>query len=348
MSTITDVSARQIIDCRGFPTVQVDVRCGEVLGRADVPAGRSTGAAEARELRDGGERYRGHGVLTAVGNVRDVIGPEVDRHGRERPARPRPLPLRARRHARQVEPRSQRDPRRLARRRARRGRLRGPSLAPLPACRLVRASGADDQPCRRRPPDLERPRLPGVHHDARRGALASARRCAWQARRTWRCRTSWSRGTASSRPTRATKATSRPRSSTFTRRSRSSGRVSRRPATRATSSTPSIAPRPTSGIADTRTYAVSGRDYTTEGMIELYRELVRDYGVASIEDPLHEEDWEGWAALTKALPDTQFVGDDLFVTNTRAGEEGRRDGRRQRPALEGQPDRYADRGVRGR
>src|SRR5512140_479953 len=50
-------------------------------------------------------------------------------------------------------------------------------------------------------------------------------------------------------------------------------------------------------------------------MIELYRELVSDFGVASIEDPLHEEDWEGWAELTRALPGTQFVGDDLFVTN---------------------------------
>jgi enolase len=57
-------------------------------------------------------------------------------------------------------------------------------------------------------------------------------------------------------------------------------------------------------------------------MIELYGELVRDYGVASIEDPLHEEDWDGWAALTKALPDTQFVGDDLFVTNAARVRKG--------------------------
>lgn len=71
-----------------------------------------------------------------------------------------------------------------------------------------------------------------------------------------------------------------------------------------------------------RTYSVSGREYTTEGMIELYGELVRDYGVASIEDPLHEEDWEGWVALTKALPDTQFVGDDLFVTNPERVRKG--------------------------
>jgi enolase len=72
----------------------------------------------------------------------------------------------------------------------------------------------------------------------------------------------------------------------------------------------------------TQTYAVSGREYTTEGMIELYGELVRDYGVASIEDPLHEEDWEGWAALTTALPETQVVGDDLFVTDPERVRKG--------------------------
>ena len=80
-----------------------------------------------------------------------------------------------------------------------------------------------------------------------------------------------------------------------------------------------------------RTYAVSGRAYTTEQMIELYKELVRDYGVASIEDPLDEDDWEGFAALTSELAGVQvggaaagggadrigvqIVGDDLFVTD---------------------------------
>ncbi len=76
-SHISAVKAREIIDCRSFPTVQVDVWVdSRLMGRADVPAGRSTGSHEAYELRDGDEgRYGGLGVQKAVANVNDVIGP---------------------------------------------------------------------------------------------------------------------------------------------------------------------------------------------------------------------------------------------------------------------------------
>ncbi|HTW21103.1 MAG TPA: phosphopyruvate hydratase [Mycobacteriales bacterium] len=76
--TIRTVAAREVLDCRGLPTVQVDVVLADgSLGRADVPSGRSTGAYEARELRDGGSRYGGYGVRQAVANVVDVLGPGV-------------------------------------------------------------------------------------------------------------------------------------------------------------------------------------------------------------------------------------------------------------------------------
>jgi len=75
---ITGVRAREVLDCRGLPTVQVDVWVDDrFAGRADVPAGRSTGKYEAREIRDGGTRFGGFGVRQAVANVRDVIGPAV-------------------------------------------------------------------------------------------------------------------------------------------------------------------------------------------------------------------------------------------------------------------------------
>lgn len=76
---ISAIKGRQIIDCRSFPTVQVDVWCGDrLMGRADVPAGRSTGSHEAHELRDGDlHRYRGLGVQNAVAHVNDVIGPAL-------------------------------------------------------------------------------------------------------------------------------------------------------------------------------------------------------------------------------------------------------------------------------
>ena len=76
---IEDVKARQIIDSRGNPTVEVDVRLDDgTLGRAAVPSGASTGAYEACELRDGDKtKYLGKGVLKAVANVNDIIGPEL-------------------------------------------------------------------------------------------------------------------------------------------------------------------------------------------------------------------------------------------------------------------------------
>jgi enolase len=76
---IEDVIAREILDSRGNPTVEVEVHLEDgSMGRAMVPSGASTGAHEAVELRDGDKgRYGGKGVLTAVDNVNDKIGPEI-------------------------------------------------------------------------------------------------------------------------------------------------------------------------------------------------------------------------------------------------------------------------------
>ncbi|MGI6488920.1 MAG: phosphopyruvate hydratase [Syntrophomonadaceae bacterium] len=79
MSIIVDVYAREILDSRGNPTVEVDVMLEDgTLGRAAVPSGASTGAYEAVELRDDDqERYGGKGVLNAVDNVNTIIAPEI-------------------------------------------------------------------------------------------------------------------------------------------------------------------------------------------------------------------------------------------------------------------------------
>lgn len=77
MSMITDVYAREVLDSRGNPTVEVDVYLEDgAFGRAAVPSGASTGAFEAVELRDGDKgRYLGKGTLTAVDNVNTLIAP---------------------------------------------------------------------------------------------------------------------------------------------------------------------------------------------------------------------------------------------------------------------------------
>lgn len=78
MSIIIDIHARQILDSRGNPTVEVDVITENgVMGRAAVPSGASTGEHEAVELRDGGKDYMGKGVLKAVDNVNKIIADEL-------------------------------------------------------------------------------------------------------------------------------------------------------------------------------------------------------------------------------------------------------------------------------
>ncbi|MGD0646111.1 MAG: phosphopyruvate hydratase [Candidatus Bathyarchaeia archaeon] len=77
MSEIIKIRAREILDSRGNPTVEADVFTKGGLSRASVPSGASTGKYEACELRDGGRRYLGQGVLKAVSNVNNVIAKKI-------------------------------------------------------------------------------------------------------------------------------------------------------------------------------------------------------------------------------------------------------------------------------
>ncbi len=78
MASIEVVDARQILDSRGNPTIEVEVGLDDgTVGRAAVPSGASTGAFEAVELRDGGGEYGGKGVMRAVSAVNDQIQPEL-------------------------------------------------------------------------------------------------------------------------------------------------------------------------------------------------------------------------------------------------------------------------------
>ncbi len=76
-SKITKVWAREVLDSRGNPTVEAEVHTSKVCASAIAPSGASTGSHEALELRDGGKRYGGKGVLRAVDNVRNLIAPAL-------------------------------------------------------------------------------------------------------------------------------------------------------------------------------------------------------------------------------------------------------------------------------
>ena len=188
MSTIADVRGRQVLDSRGNPTVEVDVRLESgALGRAIVPSGASTGVHEAVELRDGGDEWGGKGVTQAVANVNG----ELARRRRGRDARDqagaRPRADRARRHAEQGPPRRERDPRRLARRGEGRGG-RGRRLAlPLPRRRRRGdPAGADDERDQRRRARRELDRPAGVHGRAGRRRRRSRTGCGSAPRSTTR------------------------------------------------------------------------------------------------------------------------------------------------------------------
>ena len=171
MTEIINVAAREILDSRGNPTVEVEVAVASGhLGRAAVPSGASTGEREALELRDGDKkRYLGKGVRKAVQNVRNVIGPGHRGHGRLRPGRPRRPHGRPRRDEDQGQAGRERHPRRLPRRRPRRGAL--PRAAALPVRgrreRPHPAGAAHEHPERRGARRLQR-RHPGVHGGAAR------------------------------------------------------------------------------------------------------------------------------------------------------------------------------------
>merc|ERR1712113_498492 len=74
---ILKVHAREILDSRGNPTVEVEIMTKDGVFRADVPSGASTGENEAVELRDGDSRFLGKGVQKAVRNVIEIIGPKI-------------------------------------------------------------------------------------------------------------------------------------------------------------------------------------------------------------------------------------------------------------------------------
>ena len=174
LSQIETVHARQILDSRGNPTVEVELalRSG-AQGRAAVPSGASTGEFEATELRDGGDAWLGKGVTQAVANVNGEIAEAVagrdalDQAGLDARAD------RARRHAEQEPARRQRDPRRLAGRGARGRGGGGPAALALPRRRGgADPAGADDERAQRRRARRQLGRLPGVHgRPGRRGAV---------------------------------------------------------------------------------------------------------------------------------------------------------------------------------
>ena len=355
---IQRVHGREILDSRGNPTVEVDVTLeGGAFGRAAVPSGASTGQREALELRDGDKkRYLGKGVTKAVAHVNGEIATALV-GTRRRSARGRRGDDRARRHRRT---RAGSAPTRCS---ASRWRWRA-RRRPRPACRSIAhlatlhgahgrrhgAAGADDEHPQRRRARRQQRRLPGVHGDAARRAVV--RRGAARRRRDLpRAARHPEEEGALDRRRRRRRLRAEPDVEPRSARPRArSGRAGRLQGRATTSTSRSTSPRASCGTSDAQRYVFkkSGeKTRTSDEMVALYEDWVRQYPIISIEDGVAEGDWDGWKALTTALGDrVQLVGDDLFVTNPEILQRGIDERRRQRAPGQAESDRHGHRDAR--
>ena len=326
MATISEVKAREILDSRGNPTIEVEVGLDDgSLGRAAVPSGASTGSREALELRDGdASRYGGKGVLKAVENVISTLGPAV--RGQD-PCDQEALDSRLR------EVDGTKDASRLGA-----NALLGVSLASARAaagCRrlpLFRHLGGEAAR------DLPVPQFNilngGAHADnnvdiqefmvvpvGARG-FAEALRMGAEIFHALRAILK-ERGLRSGQGDEGGWAPDL------------GSNIEACEAVVAAIRKAGYAPGEQVGIAlDSAasefyaqgTYRLETEtppERSAEQMVALYGDLTRRYPILSIEDGLAEADWEGWALLTRTLGGTtQLVGDDIFVTNVAILEEG--------------------------
>ncbi|MBW2613205.1 MAG: phosphopyruvate hydratase [Deltaproteobacteria bacterium] len=323
-SRISKVVAREIIDCRGWPTVQADVWVdGKLKGRADVPAGRSTGAHEAHELRDGDPgRYRGLGVLKAVEHVnmeiqQTLIGMDVTEQ-RKIDMTLKALdgtPDKSRLGANAILGAS------LAVARA------GAAVCGLPLYRYLNSNcyvlpvplmnflnggklTANDL-------EIQEFIIMPVGADSYQHALAMTteinehlRDLVIEKYGILATNTGDEGGFAT------------PMHGIWEPFEFMSKAVEKAGYKEGDEVVYAMDLAANSWFNRKKnTYALDGKTYDREALIELYGQLADKYPVASMEDPLHEEDFKGFAKLTEAL-DMQIVGDDLFVTNIERLRQG--------------------------
>ena len=315
MASIDTVIAREILDSRGNPTVEVEVLLDDdSVGRAAVPSGASTGAFEAMELRDGGKRYGGKGTEKAVSAVQDQIEPEiigldasdqrlVDQAMLDLDGTPNKANLGA-------------------------NAILGVSLAVaraasvsagLPLFRYVGGPNAHLLPV-----PMMNILNGGAHADtnvdiqefmiAPIGA-ASFREALQQGAEVYHALKSVlkKRGLATGVGDEGGFAPELPSNrDALDLIADAVGQAGFKLGKDIALALDVAATE----FHEKGRYAFEGQQRTAEEMTAYYADLVASYPIVSIEDPLDEDDWEGWATMTAQLGDKiQIVGDDLFVTN---------------------------------
>jgi len=313
---IRSVAARRILDCRGYPTVQVDVWVGDMLGRADVPAGRSTGSNEAIEVRDGGERYRGRDVTKVLKVIQDEIAPEVRGHEvTDQVGLDRLLcgldgtPNKSRLGANAtlgVSLAAARCAAALAGLPLHRYLRADSHVLPVPMVNLINGGRLTSNDL-----DFQEFICMPVGAESFSEAMRMASECHMALMEIVVARYGKLAANTGDEGGFATPITDvREALEVLQEGVRAAGYADQMVYALDCAATHLWNP-------DTHVYSVGGRQYNTEQLIAFYAELVRDFNVQSIEDPLDENDWDGWVEITRRLAGegVQLVGDDLFVTN---------------------------------
>ncbi|HEX6130419.1 MAG TPA: phosphopyruvate hydratase [Actinomycetota bacterium] len=326
MSAIDDVRAREILDSRGNPTVEVDVWLDDgAFGRAAVPSGASTGEHEAIELRDGGEaRFGGKGVRTAVANVNGPIADALrgldgyDQRAVDRAlldldgtAEKSALGANAVLGASLAVAKAAADSSGMPLFRY----LGGPNahVLPTPMLNVINGGAHADNDL-----ELQEFMLMPV------GAASFSEAVRWgsevfHALRRLLHDAGMSTAVGDEGGFAPPIATGDEALAFLMRAIEAAGLEPGAEVALA------MDPAASEFARDGR-YRLEGADRTPDDMVAYWTDLLDRYPIVSLEDPLAEDDWDGWATLTRAIGDrVQVVGDDLFVTNAERLERGIRD-----------------------
>jgi enolase len=315
VASIDAVGAREILDSRGNPTVEVEVALDDgTIARAAVPSGASTGAFEASELRDGGGRYGGKGVTKAVDNVLDVIGPElvgydaseqrlVDQQLLDLDGTPNKERLGANAilGVSLAVARAAADSAGLPLFRY----VGGPSahLLPVPMMNILNGGAHADSNV-----DVQEFMIAPIGAGTFAEAMAMGTET-YHALKSVLKKDGLATGLGDEGGFAPNLSSNRAALDLIVRAVEQAGY----------SVGTDIGFALDVAATEFHTegaYAFEGKKLSAAEMTEYYTGLVDAYPIVSIEDPLSEDDWDGWIALTDALGDrVQIVGDDLFVTN---------------------------------
>ena len=326
---LTRIHAREILDSRGNPTVEVDAWAGEFFGRAAVPSGASTGEREALELRDGDKtRYLGKGVRTAVANVNGEIAKALEGHDLDQRKIDRTLleldgtPVKSRLGANallgvsmavaKVTAAAAREPLYACL-----GRLAGTSPAdyvlPAPMMNILNGGAHADSSV-----DLQEFMVMPVGLPTFAEALRAGTEI-FHALRAILKKAGHSTGVGDEGGFAPNLKSNREALDIVLE---AIGRAG----FRAGQDVYLALDVASSELWKDGAYVFrkSGEPTRTPAeMVEMYADWVRQYPIVSIEDGLAEGDWDGWKALTQALGDkVQLVGDDVFVTNPEILKKG--------------------------